>query len=299
MKIYRGAQVAPAVHPDNTKALFAAGANLLRYQITTHRDHANAMSEQEFYSFLMNHVNFIKTDVLPHAATYSAKVVVYLHIPAGGYDGNRCAMFTGLKPWGRNAMFNAWQMMATALRDSPQVIGYGILNEPAGSAEQVRGLMKQCVRRIRTVDQEKICIVTCPYSDPAKFTQIQIFQDKKIWYLAHMYYPPALTHQGIAERPYPVTYPYGNLNRDKLEAHLGAMTRLARDKKLTCYIGEFSISNFASDESRVAYLKDCIRIFEERGWHWSYHAWREAPVWDVEPRPSVLKVLTDGWGKNV
>src|SRR6187431_220679 len=176
MKIYRGAQVAPATHPDNTKALFAAGANLLRYQITTHRDHANSMTEQQFYSFLMNHVNFIKTDVLPHAVD-GDRVVVYLHIPAGGYDPvetNKFAMFTGHAAWGRSAMFNAWQMMATALKDSPQVIAYGIMNEPAGNADQVRGLMKQCVRRIRTVDPHRVCIVTCPYSDPAKFSQIQI-----------------------------------------------------------------------------------------------------------------------------
>ena len=30
------------------------------------------------------------------------------------------------------------------------------------------------------------------------------------------------------------------------------------------------------------YLRDCIAIFDEYGWDWTYHAFREWPGWSVE-----------------
>lgn len=41
-------------------------------------------------------------------------------------------------------------------------------------------------------------------------------------------------------------------------------------------------------EGADAYLRDCISLFEEYGWDWSYHAFREWSGWDVE------KVCTKG-----
>ena len=46
------------------------------------------------------------------------------------------------------------------------------------------------------------------------------------------------------------------------------------------YIGEFSAIIWAEGAER--YLADCIAIFEEYGWHWSYHAFREWDGWSVE-----------------
>jgi len=35
--------------------------------------------------------------------------------------------------------------------------------------------------------------------------------------------------------------------------------------------------------ARVAdYLRDCIAFFNEYGWDWTYHAFPESIVWDVE-----------------
>ena len=46
------------------------------------------------------------------------------------------------------------------------------------------------------------------------------------------------------------------------------------------YVGEFSAVRWAPGADR--YLEDCISIFEEYGWDWSYHAFRESKTWDVE-----------------
>ena len=45
-------------------------------------------------------------------------------------------------------------------------------------------------------------------------------------------------------------------------------------------MGEFSAASYAPGAER--YLRDCISLFEEYGWDWTYHAFREADVWNVE-----------------
>ena len=46
------------------------------------------------------------------------------------------------------------------------------------------------------------------------------------------------------------------------------------------YVGEFSAVAWAPGAEK--YLEDCIALFEEYGWDWTYHAFREWQGWSVE-----------------
>jgi hypothetical protein len=46
------------------------------------------------------------------------------------------------------------------------------------------------------------------------------------------------------------------------------------------YVGEFSAVAWAPGAGN--YLRDCISVFEDNGWDWSYHAFREWAGWSVE-----------------
>ena len=46
------------------------------------------------------------------------------------------------------------------------------------------------------------------------------------------------------------------------------------------YVGEFSAIRWAP--GAADYLRDCIELFEEYGWDWTYHAYREWDGWSVE-----------------
>jgi hypothetical protein len=48
------------------------------------------------------------------------------------------------------------------------------------------------------------------------------------------------------------------------------------------YAGEFSAIRWAPGDSAYRYLKDVIELFEEYGWDWTYHAYREWDGWSVE-----------------
>lgn len=45
-------------------------------------------------------------------------------------------------------------------------------------------------------------------------------------------------------------------------------------------VGEFSCVSWAPGADRC--LSDVIDLFEEYGWDWAYHAFRECAVWSVE-----------------
>jgi len=51
------------------------------------------------------------------------------------------------------------------------------------------------------------------------------------------------------------------------------------------YVGEFSVIRWAPGDSGYQYLRDVIDLFEEYGWDWSYHAFREWDGWSVEHGP--------------
>ena len=51
------------------------------------------------------------------------------------------------------------------------------------------------------------------------------------------------------------------------------------------YLGEFSAIRWAPGDSAYNYLQDLIDIFEEHGWDWAYHAFREWDGWSVEHGP--------------
>ena len=47
------------------------------------------------------------------------------------------------------------------------------------------------------------------------------------------------------------------------------------------FIGEFSCPRWTGDYGNQ-YLKDQIEVYEEYGFSWAYHAFRENQLWDVE-----------------
>ena len=125
-------------------------------------------------------------------------------------------------------------------------------------------------------------------------------------YSVHVYQPMGFTHQGIGQKKdaylhhsYPTTqakldenrkrYP-GDLGKDsgKVEAwdkeYVRREIRTVREFQLKygarIYIGEFSAIRFAPGACQ--YLADLTSIFEEYGWDWSYHAFREWFNWSVE-----------------
>ncbi len=101
-----------------------------------------------------------------------------------------------------------------------------------------------------------------------------------------MYWPGGYTHQGVnnnwgvAGKDGMASYPDSACNRQALIEHLRPVRDFQQRYGARIYVGEFSAVRWAPGAER--YLEDCISLFEEYGWDWTYHAFREWNGWSVE-----------------
>ncbi|MPN57744.1 hypothetical protein SDC9_205438 [bioreactor metagenome] len=118
---------------------------------------------------------------------------------------------------------------------------------------------------------------TYPYLSPLRM--------ENVIYKVHMYFPLAYTHQRLRGEKEPViAYPGmidGELwNREKIRATLQPVRDFQLRHGCKIYVGEFSAIVWAPGAEQ--YIRDCIAVFEEYGWDWTFHAFREWAGWSVE-----------------
>ncbi|MGE5604226.1 MAG: hypothetical protein ACM3YE_00860 [Bacteroidota bacterium] len=94
-----------------------------------------------------------------------------------------------------------------------------------------------------------------------------------------------LCHQQVNGSFLPVTAYPGTINgvyydKTKLKEILQPVRDFQVKYGVRIYVGEFSAVRWASGAAQ--YLEDCIAIFEEYGWDWSYHAYKNWTGWDLE-----------------
>ena len=196
-----------------------------------------------------------------------------------------------------DAFVDLWRMVARHYKDEPIVVGYDLYNEPV-QINQVKYDYLYCqyeaAKAIREIDSEKpIIIAANNWSSAAAFGYLKPLPLKNLIYQGHMYEPGSFTHQGVGwenmkrildGKQKLMKYPgwFDNFYYDKKE--LRKILQPIRDFQLKydarIYMGEFSAIRFAPGAAQ--YIQDLIEIFEEYGWDWSYHAFREWYNWSVE-----------------
>ena len=98
-----------------------------------------------------------------------------------------------------------------------------------------------------------------------------------------MYLPHSHTHYNVGSRPEranPPAYPDAEADNKFLRESLKPIIDFQKKWGAQIYIGEFSCVRWLKGADK--YISDCIDIFEENNWHWSYHSFCEASVWNVE-----------------
>lgn len=218
------------------------------------------------------------------------------------------------------AFREAWQRIACAFKGHPAVYGYDIVNEPLNREfpyDRIhhRDLMILMARTIREIDPDVTLIVEANADgSPAgfdcksryNFVAMTPIPFDNVIYSVHVYQPMGFTHQGIGQKKdaylhhsYPTTqakldenrkrYP-GDLGKDsgKVEAwdkeYVRREIRTVREFQLKygarIWVGEFSAAGWTDGGDR--YLQDVTDLFEEYGWDYAYHAFRENVIWSLE-----------------
>ncbi|MBR3084817.1 MAG: cellulase family glycosylhydrolase, partial [Kiritimatiellae bacterium] len=285
-----------ATREDDIETLRQWGATLVRFQITRNWWKVDDNQDLAEYARWVDSRLDNLEQVLGWCAARGMKVCIDLHAVPGGKRGLRG------RPYEMNmfrderylaAYLDTWRRIAARFRGNPAIYGYDLVNEPnqRGPAPfsywEVQRLAAEAVREI---DPDTPIIVESNLADRAcAFRYLSPLAMDNVIYQCHMYQPTEYTHQGVAGSPAtddgrPLTWPgafRGEVwDKDFIRRELAPVVEFQRRHGCRIYVGEFSAAAYAPGAEN--YLRDCIELFEEYGWDWTYHAFREAPVWDVD-----------------
>jgi hypothetical protein len=274
---------------DDFRTLRDWGATLLRYQMVrkwgqqgTNRDLA------EYGDWLEGRLAHFESVILPMCRQYGLKVVLDLHVTPGGRNGqNEFAMLFEREyaDW----FVEFWRRTAARFAGNADVIyGYDLCNEPVQNGEALPGcdfwsLQKRAAEAIREIDPETpVIIETNNWDVPSAFGMLSPLALVNVIYEVHVYNPIQFTHQGVMSHPTGAAYPDAakGWDRECLRRVLGPVRAFQERHGAKIYVGEFSAAAWAPGAD--AYLRDCIALFAEYGWDWTFHAFREWGAWSVE-----------------
>ncbi|HEY3322777.1 MAG TPA: glycoside hydrolase family 5 protein [Planctomycetota bacterium] len=290
----RGAMINPKASEADLRTFGSEWkANVIRWQLCWNgfprspADNGDLPAYDTWLEGQLQHVD----KLLPVCKEAGLLVVIDLHTPPGGRDdANDCRLFQEKRF--QDKFIEVWEKMAKRYRGNEIVWGYDLLNEPcegniAEGLMDWQALVTRAAQIVRREDPDHAIIVEpAPWGGPEAIENLEPIPVEKVVYSVHMYLPHQFTHQGVHGNPVGISYPgkIGNKEWDKaqLRVTLDPVRRFQREHNVHVYLGEFSAIRWAPGDSARDYLRDCIDLFEEYGWDWSYHAFREWDGWSVE-----------------
>ncbi len=272
---------------EDFQTLHEWGATLLRFQMT-HCPPAAVTNVAAWRVWLEGRLNHLERVILPMAEKYRLLVIVDIHGAPGGRDGHDWRLFDDDTFF--EALLDAWREIATRFKGDKRIYGYDFVNEPFQTRPHKRDywqVQDACARVIRAIDPDAMLIVESNHMDsPYTFAYLSPLAMDNVIYEVHMYDPGTYTHQGVGPtdplgQRYPGTLPNGELlDKEWLRRQLAPVREFQIRHGARILVGEFSAIAWAPGAED--YIRDCIELFEEYGWDWCYHAFREWKAWSVE-----------------
>ena len=300
----RGTMINPLLEQPDFRVLANWNANHIRWQLLwggfPHgpADKGDIPAYEAWLETALEHLD----SLLPFFHEVGIKVLLDLHTPPGGRDPNeKWPLF--YNQTFQDAFLTVWEKMANRYKNETQIMGYDLVNEPddrdlAPGLKSWRDLAIAAVERIRPIDNlHPIVIEASPVSGPATLPNFEPLPYDNMIYSFHMYEPYQFVFQNVYNNVTPIYYPgviAGKMwNKDQLRVDLQPTLDWQKLHNTYIHVGEFSVIRWAPGNSTCNYLNDVIELFEEYGWNWDYHAFREWQGWNVEiigdkdhPQPS-------------
>lgn len=299
------------LHPNPArKDFFDLGgdykANLARFQINTWSGESPAYTDKadmaQYDAWFASKLLRIQ-DAIAQARQNDIKLIIAMIMMPGGSDDPQV---NNLVPYNSTYMMKyleSWRQIATLCLGAPEIVAFDLMNEPAyyfrtrpqGPGHSFRSAQIQAIDAIRSIDPDRWCIYSVTgFDDPTRFKYLTPLDRERILYQFHMYRPdqytaaanttltyPGLTISGRTEMRNGIKELSGAVvNKSFLRDVMDAVRDFQLAHQVPIYMGEFSAPRWAPGCAQ--YLQDVADIAEEYGWMWTYHAFREANMWDVE-----------------
>ena len=281
---------------ENFKVLRSWNVNLMRLQLNT-SDELARTDLRAYRKFIDAKIDNVIPRVLELGQKYGIMIIIDLHtVPGSARMTEKSDAIYGSEA-AVNEFLRIWRRIAAKFKGHPALYSYDLINEPKQTRRakiDYLELQRRAAEAIREIDPETpICIESNMMDSPLAFYFLSPLKLKNIIYQCHFYEPFDYTHYFIRKkreletgkakyRIYPGLY-YGTFwgpDLVQLRKKLSYVREFEKKHRAKIYIGEFSVCAYAPGAD--AYLRDCIRIFEEYGWDWTYHAFRESTLWSVE-----------------
>ena len=304
---------------ENFKVLKQWNVNLMRLQLNT--SIAIARDPVRYRKFIDGKIENVIPKVLDLGKKYGIYIILDLHtVPGTGNTRWNPCLFDDAE---RVAEFvRIWERIAKKFRNHPALYGYDLINEPNEqrpvkfSYWEVQRLAAEAIRKIDP--ETPIYLESNHLCSPYTYTYLSPLKLKNIIYEFHWYDPFLYTHTAYTSKDqsagrkmasYPGIFYGAEWDFKSMRGRLIRSIRAFQEKhRARIFVGEFSARASAPGAER--YLQDSIRIFEEFGWDWTYHAFRESKIWSLEyeghtddtlvpSRDNLRKrVLLEGFRKN-
>lgn len=288
--LYRGVSINGRLTEKDYQELKKWGANLGRYHMTGRVPEIEKMAipDAEKYRLWLDWKIKELDRTLEACRKNNIKVMIALFNALGATQTKFLSNTLTFTPEAQDMLIWAWEKMAARYKDNPTVWGYDILNEPlennysgqAGVLDWDR-LAERAAKAIRRIDPVKPIVI-----EPAGYGSVvySLIDVPNLVYSVHFYQPHRFTHQGLSGTPVGVAYPgkIGGVewNKETMRKALAPAIEFQKKYQVPILVGEFSAIRWAPGAEK--YLRDAIEIFEENGWDWVYHGFREYGGWDVE-----------------
>lgn len=194
-----------------------------------------------------------------------------------------------------------WKDLASELSNYPIIVGYNILNEPHpervfdrqhGHVENVKqkevqnmlsNLCRLVIQAIRQVDADTPIIVdSSAYADPNTFKYLNPINDENVLYSFHMYEPYEYTNHehNHGQYIYPGKIKDQYWDRKTLIKYMASVSEFQKRHQIPAnriLVDEFGC--YRMQKGLPKYFADLISIFNAKGWHYAFYAFRE-DSWD-------------------
>lgn len=275
---------------DDVRTLESWGARLVRFQIMRNWGRHNDNQDLgEYRSWVRGRVDYLRRSLLPRLRRANIEVVIDLHVLPGGTraDSDLNMFYDGRLA---DAFVETWRDIARLCKGESGIYGYDLVNEPCNRGFATGGydwwaLQNRAAQEIRKIDAATPIIAEAnDWDSPKGFASMKPLDVSNVIYQVHLYEPFAFTHQGVSADGAPIGTAYPNAERGWNKAFLRDVLKPVRafqvKHRVRIYVGEFSAVTWAPGAD--AYLTDCISLFREYGWDWTYHAFREWDGWSLE-----------------
>ena len=285
------------------------GANALRWQfaLTDPKFMPGVDNDTRYQCWFTNRLDHL-TSLLPVFKECGIQVIVDCHAPPGGRGGKVAVLGTAGADATKDVdiaatafkMFHDktyldrfidnWREVARRFKDEPTIAAYDLVNEPDQKTSvtfDYLWIQEAAAKAIREIDPEKPVVVSVnEWANPKAFGYMRPIPVRNVIYTFHMYEPGDYTHQGVGtdfskqRAGHLIAYPGGGRDKAWVRTVMDPARRFQTKWGARIYVGEFGVIRFAPGAAQ--YLEDILSIFEEYGWDWSYHAFREWYNWSAE-----------------